>query len=112
MAYSETLANKVRAILSEKRKITEKKMFGGVSFLLNGNMCCGVHGDELILRFDPKRHEEFLAMKDIRDFDLSKMKSIRGWGLVKPNGLKTKSQVKRWINIGIDFSSSLKSKKK
>ena len=63
MAYNEEIAFRVRKLLQKRNDITEKKMFGGHSFLLSGNMCCGVLNDDLVLRVDPKRHKYILEKR-------------------------------------------------
>ena len=67
MAYSESLAQRLRQTLAHHRGISEKKMFGGVGFLLNGNMCVGIWKNSLIARIDPKSHEAALAEEHVQD---------------------------------------------
>jgi TfoX/Sxy family transcriptional regulator of competence genes len=71
MAFDERLAERVRKRVGTRPDVSEKKMFGGLAFLLNGNMCCGVHEGELIVRLDPDRAGEALAEPHTRVFDLS-----------------------------------------
>ena len=71
MAYDEKLAARVRDLLPGGNGLTERKMFGGLAFMLGGNMCCGVHGDELIVRVGPDRHEEALRSKHARPMHLT-----------------------------------------
>ncbi len=78
MAYDEKLAGRIRGLLAKRKAITEKKMFGGVAFLLNGNMCVGLHGVELIVRLDPKKTEEALAEPHTRIFDMTG-RPMKGW---------------------------------
>src|ERR671910_486561 len=61
MAYDEQLAARVRTLLADRTDVTERKMFGGLTFMIGGNMCCGVNGDELIVRLDPEREDDALA---------------------------------------------------
>lgn len=70
MAYDERLAARVRALLADRTDVSEQKMFGGLTFMLAGHMCCGVNGDELIVRLDPDREKEALARPHARKMDL------------------------------------------
>lgn len=110
MAFDEKLANRVRSQLGPRRGLTEKKMFGGLAFLLNGNMCCGVRGDELIVRIAPERTDEALSQRHTRIFDLSG-RPMNGWILVQPPGLKTKAALAKWVGAGVEYASSLPAKK-
>ena len=71
MAYNERLADRMREVLADHKDITEKKMFGGLSFILGGNMCCGIVGDDLVVRVGPDSHEEALAKPDARPMDFT-----------------------------------------
>lgn len=71
MTFSEKLAARVRKLLGQHRSVSEKQMFGGLAFLLRGNMCCGVHGDELIIRLAPEETDAALAQPGTRVFDLT-----------------------------------------
>jgi TfoX/Sxy family transcriptional regulator of competence genes len=105
MAYNLDLAKRVQAGLAGKRAV-EKKMFGGVGYLLRGNMACGVHGDGLIVRVDPDRHTELLKRAGARPFDLTG-KPMKGWLIVDPPGYKTDRQLENWIAEGVKFALSL-----
>jgi len=98
MAYDEKLASRIREILSEFKGITEKKMFGGVCFLLNGKMVCGVLKDELIAKIGRENHERIAAQKHVRPFDFSG-KPMMGMVYVAPGGLKTKKELSRWVEM-------------
>jgi len=109
MAFDEKLAGRIRKQLGKRRGLTEKQMFGGVAFLLNGNMCCGVHGDEMIVRLDPEETEETLARPHTHLFDLTG-RPMKGWILVKPKGLASDAALGRWVGIATQFAGSLPSK--
>ena len=109
MAFDTKLAERVREQLKKKRGLTEKKMFGGLAFLLNGNMSCGIHRDELIVRLDPEKTEEALRQKNTRIFDLSG-RPMRGWILVQAKGLATEATLAKWIQMGVKYASSLPAK--
>lgn len=84
-------------------------MFGGIAFLLNGNMCCGVHGDELILRLDPSRAEQALREPHVRVFDLTG-RPMKGWVLIAPGGVATDDDLRAWVGQGAEFAGSLPAK--
>ena len=109
MAYDEQLAQRIRGILDAcevSPDIVEKKMFGGLAFMLRGNMCVGVHGDGMIVRVDPAEHEALLGRPHVRVFDLSG-RPMAGWLVVEAGGLKTRRQLESWIARGQAFASSL-----
>lgn len=81
-------------------------MFGGLAFLLHGNMCCGVHKEELIVRFNPDNTTRYLAQPHTRIFDLSG-RPMRGWILVAPAGVKNEAALSKWIQIAVDYATSL-----
>ena len=109
MAFDNELAERIRKQLGKRRGLTEKKMFGGLAFLLNGNMCCGVHGQEMIVRLDPEQTDTALSERHTRIFDLSG-RAMRGWILVQPKGLTTEAALAKWIQIGVKYASSLPGK--
>ena len=109
MAYDDDLAIRLLKQLEGQPGIIEKKMFGGLSFLLNGNMCCGVHGQEMIVRINPKQTDQTLSQPHTRIFDLTG-KPMQGWILVQPDGLTKESDLATWVQLGVEFASSLPSK--
>jgi hypothetical protein len=109
MAYNEKLADRIRAELGQLAGLSEKKMFGGLSFLLNGNMCCGVHGEEMIVRLAPDQTEAALSKQYTRIFDMTG-RPMKGWILVHQDGLKTKTELMEWIQLGVEYASSLPAK--
>ena len=106
MAFDERLAERIRAQLGKRSGVTEKKMFGGLAFLVNGNMCCGVHGTEMIVRLDPAHTEEALNKPHTRVFDLSG-RPMKGWILVQAEGWASGAKLARWIKLGLACASSL-----
>jgi len=110
MAYDEKLAGRVRKLLAKRKAIAEKKVFGGVAFLLNGNMCCGVHGQELIVRLNPQETDQSLARPHTRVFDMTG-RPIKGWILVEPAGLAREDALAKWVRVGVDYAASLPPKK-
>jgi len=109
MAFDDKLAERIRKQLGKRRGLTEKKMFGGLAFLLNGNMCCGVHGQEIIVRLDPEQTEQALSERHTRIFDLSG-RPMKGWLLVQPKGITTEAALAKWIQVGLEYASSLPAK--
>lgn len=107
MVYDEKLANRVRKSLKGKRNITEKKMFGGIAFLLNGKMFCGVIKNDLVIRTGPQYYEEALTKPHARPMDFTG-KPMRGFLYVGSNGCKTEKTLSAWINSGIDYVTFLR----
>ena len=106
MAYDERLAERVRELLGGHAGISERKMFGGIGFMLDGNMCCGVHGDELILRLGEEDAAAALADPHGRPFDVT-ARPMKGWVFVHPDALRTEAELWLWIEPAVDFASSL-----
>jgi len=111
MAYDEKLAGRVRTLLAKRKAIAEKKMFGGVAFLLSGNMCCGIHGEELIVRVEPAETDRALARPHTRIFDMTG-RSMKGWILVKSAGVASEDALAEWVGIGVGYAASLPAKKR
>src|SRR5438067_2723041 len=109
MAYSESLALRVRQVLGPRRNVAEKKMFGGVGFLLNGNMCVGIWKNSLIARIDPEIYEDALKEEYVRKFDITD-RPMKGWILVEPDGIESDDQLRKWIDRSLDFVSPLPKK--
>jgi TfoX/Sxy family transcriptional regulator of competence genes len=108
MAYNLKLAERIRSELVGI-PVVEKKMFGGVGFLLNGNIACGVNKDNLMVRVSPEKHDSLLKKAHAKPFDLTG-KPMKGWLLVEPDGVKTDKQLSTWIQEGVEFASTLPSK--
>jgi TfoX/Sxy family transcriptional regulator of competence genes len=109
VAFDEALASRVRDALKGTDGLVEKRMFGGLAFLLNGNMCCGVRGDELIVRLDPEQTEAALRQRGVRVFDLSG-RPMKGWVLVAAAGIETDDDLRAWVDKGVAFARSLRPK--
>jgi TfoX/Sxy family transcriptional regulator of competence genes len=106
MAYDEGLAHRVRDIMNEEPGLVEKKMFGGVGFMLNGNMACGVNKDDLIVRVGPDRYEQTVIQPHARPFDFTG-RPMKGWVMVGPDGVSAEDDLKNWVTQGITFARSL-----
>lgn len=105
MAYNQKLADRVRSQL-DGIPFVEKKMFGGVGFLIGGNMACGVNKDDLIVRVEPERHGTLLKKPHAKPFDLTG-KPMKGWLVVEAEGCKTEKQLGAWVKEGVEFASTL-----
>lgn len=107
MAYNVKLAERIRAEV-RGLPIIEKKMFGGVGYMLNGNMACGILGEDLIVRVPPEEHETLLKRKHVKIFTMkSGPRPMKGWIMVEPAGCKTAKQLAAWVKLGVEFASSL-----
>jgi hypothetical protein len=109
MAFDETLAGRIRDALARQRGVEEKKMFGGVGFLLNGNMLVGVWKDSLIVRLGEDDHEDALSEPHVRQFDITG-RPMKGWILVEPEGVEEDGEVKAWIKRATKFVKTLPAK--
>lgn len=106
MAFDDGLAERVRDLLAEDDRIVERKMFGGLAFLLNGNMAVGVHEDDLIVRLPVDDTAAALARPGVRAFDLSGGRPMRGWVLVAPDATATERDLTAWVEIGCDYAET------
>jgi hypothetical protein len=104
--YDDQLASRVRALVSGDASMSERKMFGGLSFMTNGHMCFGVVGDDLMVRIGPDRWEQSLAMPYTREMDFTG-RSMRGMVYVSSEGLSEDSELRLWIDAGLDYASTL-----
>jgi TfoX/Sxy family transcriptional regulator of competence genes len=106
MAYDPRLADDVRAHLGDHPGLTEKQMFGGIAFMVNGNMAVGVSGNELMVRVGKEAHDEAVARPGARIFDLS-ARPMRGWVSVAPEGFATDGDLHSWIEQGVAYAEGL-----
>jgi hypothetical protein len=106
MAYDEALAQRIRLALADVPGLTEQKLFGGMGFMLHGNMACGVNGKNLILRINPDRTEQALAQPSVRVFDMTG-RPMKGWIVVEPAGLQSAEDLNRWLDQGVAFAQTL-----
>ena len=109
MAFDESLAARIRAALARKKNVEEKKMFGGICFLLNGNMLVGVWKDSLIARLGPEQGDEALLEPHVKVFDITG-KPMKNWILVEPEGIEVDDQLKDWIQRAAKFVGKLPKK--
>ncbi len=120
MAYDELLSVRIRAALGSLPSLEEKKMFGGVGFLINGNtlapaasagVACGVHKNDLIVRVATAKYEEALSRPHTRVFDMTG-RPMAGWVMVEPQGCESESDLNAWVEQGLAFASSIPAKEK
>jgi hypothetical protein len=111
MAYNEALTGRVRAKLARKKGLREIRMFGGLCFMLRGHMCCGVSKDDLVVRVGPDRYEDALESKHARPMDFTG-RALKGFVYVGPGGYRTDESLSRWIDLAVEFVSSLPPKKR
>jgi len=107
MAFDEDLARRVREILDGQPDVAERKMFGGIAFLVGGNMCCGVLGEDLIVRLDPGDAAELMRSEPgLRPFDVTG-RPMRGWLFVTPEATAEDRSLERWVDRAETFASGL-----
>ena len=109
MAYSQSLANRARQALKNDRHIVEKKMFGGVGFLLKGNMLVGIWQASLIVRLGPEQAAVALQQPNVREFDVTG-RPMKGWIMVDPEGTETDQQLADWLDQSRSFVLTLPAK--
>jgi hypothetical protein len=110
MAFDEKLATRVREGLGGKKGVTEKRMFGGIAFLLNGKMFCGVRKDELMVRVGPENNNKAVSQKHVRVMSRGG-KPIVGFVFVASVGLKSKKNLVKWLDMGKAYTLTLPKKK-
>jgi hypothetical protein len=108
MAFNEELTERVRKLLINE-SLAEKKMFGGIGFLLNGNTPFGVHGDKLIVRVGKERYHEILAHPSAKPFNLTGT-AMTGWVEVVPSGVKEDQDLADWVHLGLTYARTLPTK--
>jgi TfoX N-terminal domain len=106
VAYDEALADRVRELLGPHEGVSERKMFGGIGFMVGGNMACGVLGDDLIVRLDPHDAEVALDDEHTRIFDYSG-RPMQGWIFVASEGTASDNDLESWVEAGAGFAASL-----
>ncbi len=107
MAYDEDLANRIRELLGEQDGVTEKRMFGGLAFLIDGRMSVSVSGHGgLMLRCDPAETEQLRGKPHAGPFEM-RGRVMDGWLRVEPDGVRTKRQLERWVERGVSYARSL-----
>ena len=106
MAFDEGLAQRIREVMAAERCVSEKRMFGGIAFLLNGNMAVGVVQDNLMVRVGPHKYETLVAEPHAREMDFTG-KPMRGFVYVGSEGVASDADLQRWIGHGTAYARSL-----
>lgn len=107
MAYDEDLAYRIRELLGGRDGLTEKRMFGGLAFLINGHMSVSVSGQGgLLLRCDPEQTDALAAKPHAARFAM-RGREMQGWLRIDPEGVKTRQQLERWVTRGVEYAQSL-----
>lgn len=104
--YDENAAERVRRVLSGRRDVVEKRMVGGLSFMVSGSMCCGVTGTALMVRVGPEGRARALAQPHVRPMEFAG-RELAGFVCVDPGGYRTETELATWVQRGIDFVSTL-----
>jgi TfoX/Sxy family transcriptional regulator of competence genes len=110
MAYNEKLTNRVREALADIPNVEEKKMFSGITFMVNGKMCISVGNDRIMCRIDPSIHEKAIERKGCRTVTM-KGREYKGYMYVNEEGIKTKKDFDYWISLALDFNKWAKASK-
>jgi hypothetical protein len=105
MAYDEALAARVRKRLAGQRGLRERRMFGGLCFLLKGHMCAGINGSTLMLRVGPERYADALAWPHAREMDFTG-RPLKGMIYVDPPGIASAAALGRWLQLAVAFAGS------
>lgn len=106
MAYDEGLAHRVREALSDRSDLSERKMFGGLCFMLGGNMCCGIVRDELMLRVGPDAYGSTLEREHAREMDFTG-RALKGMVYVGVDGISEDVELAEWLGIAVEFAGGL-----
>jgi hypothetical protein len=106
MAYDATLADRLRKAPSDFSGVTERRMFGGLAFMLEGHLCCGVVGDEAVVRVGPEEYSSALARPHARQMNFTG-KPLKGFVYVGPQGVETDGDLRAWIGRAMQFVRSL-----
>lgn len=110
MAYDEGLAQRIREQLEGQPSVEEKKMFGGLCFMVSRHMCCGIVGEKLMARVGPEQYESHLKKEHAHQMDFTG-KPMKGMIYVEPAGLTSDNDLKDWIDVCLNFVESLPPKK-
>jgi TfoX/Sxy family transcriptional regulator of competence genes len=109
MSFNEKLADRIHALLKERSGMTAKKMFGGIGFLLNGHMCCGVYKDNLILRVGEDMAETLLENEHVKQFDITG-RAMKGWVMVESEGYQNDKDLREFVKLSVKFVEKMPAK--
>lgn len=111
MPYDENLAERISKILKGKRGLVQKKMFGGIAYMLKDKMFVGIAKNELMVRVLDEKYDEYLKKPNVRLMDFTG-RPLRGFLYIDPPGFKTDKQLAKWIDVGIEYAMKSPQKKK
>ena len=106
---NDALAGRIRPLLSKHDGYSERNMFGGVCFMINGNMCVGTWKGSLIVRLEREKHDETLAEPHTKPADIAG-RTMTGWALVEPPGIASEQDLKDWVDRAAAYAASLPAK--
>ena len=106
MAYNEGLADRLRAYFESRHEVVEKKMFGGLAFMLNGHMCVGINDNSLMARVGPDQYQVALVRPHAREMDFTG-RSLKGFVYVGPDGVATDAALASWVDLCVAYIKSL-----
>jgi hypothetical protein len=109
MAFDEGLAERIRDVLEDRSDVTEKRMFGGLAFLVGGKMSAGIVGDDLMVRVGPDDYDRVLKERHVRKMDFTG-RPMRGFVFVAPDGFEADRALQKWIALGVAFATSVAAK--
>ena len=109
MPYDDTLAGRVRGLLKHRKSVSEKRMFGGIAFMLGGKMCCGVIKEDFVARIGAESYPDALRAPHVRPMDFTG-RPIKGYVYVGPKAIPTDGELQAWIDRSIAFTASLAEK--
>lgn len=104
MPYSQELVNRIREVLADRNDVVEKKMFGGVAFMVNGRMACGPHGERLIVRIGNEAAAKHIGCLHVKPMDFTG-KVLRSFATIEPDGIKTKPQLRKWVLMAAEYAA-------
>jgi TfoX/Sxy family transcriptional regulator of competence genes len=111
MAYNENLVDRLRTVLARQEDLEEKKMMGGLTFMVNGKMCVGIVKEELMVRLNPDIHNEVIEKNGCRTMDFTS-KPMKGYVFVEPEVIESDKDLKYWVDLALDYNSIAKASKK
>ena len=111
MAYSESLAERTRQALGKAPKLESKKMMGGLTYMVNGKMCVGILGEDLMARIDPEIHGQVLKRKGCREMDFTG-RPMKGFVFVGPLGTKSEMDLQGWVDLALAYNTKAKPSRK
>ena len=112
MAYNTELADRTREIIARtETDVEEKRMFGGLCFMVNGKMCVGVESERMMVRFDPALNDEIMNLNGVGPMDFTK-RVMRGFAFVEIDALKTREELEYWVGLALEFNKRAKPSQK